>query len=80
MRGGRGRLGHVTTMGVEQHPQPVVLEGAEAMAAPLDLLHEQVQPFGRAVGGTGVVMGQDLGAPSSQGVAGSTRPSVVDGL
>ncbi len=39
------------------------------MAAALDLLDAQVQSFGRAVAGVGVVVGEDLGSPRSQRVA-----------
>ena len=55
--------------GVEEDAEPVVLEGLEAVTAALHLLHAQVQPFGRSVGRAGVVVGEDLGPPRSQGLA-----------
>ncbi len=62
----------------KEDPQPVVGEGPEAGADPLDLLDDRVQALGGPVGGTGGVPGQDLAAPSLEG-AGDTsnlwRPS-----
>src|SRR5215212_1741330 len=54
---------------MEEYAEPVVVEGAEAVAAAFHLLHAQVQPFGRPVGGAGVVVGEDLGAPRGERLA-----------
>lgn len=56
-----GGPGHST--GVEQHPQSVMLESLEAMAASLHFFHQKIEPLGRAVAGAAVVVGEDLGAP-----------------
>lgn len=53
---------------MQEHPEPVVLEGCEASARTLDLLHTEVLALGWAVRGTGPVMVQDLFSPSLQGV------------
>ena len=39
------------------------------MAASFDLLDAQVEALGRPVGSAGVVVGEDLGAPRSEGLA-----------
>jgi hypothetical protein len=53
---------------VQQQPQPVVGEVAEAMPDPLDLFDEQVQCLGGPVGApAGGVEGEDLGLPGSHG-------------
>ena len=44
-----------------------MLEALEPVAAPLDLLHEQVQALGGTVARAGGVVGQDLGTPRGQG-------------
>jgi hypothetical protein len=53
---------------MQQQPQPVVSEVAEAVADALHLLDQQVDgldgPVGAAIGG---MPGQDLGLPSSHG-------------
>jgi integrase/recombinase XerC len=49
---------------VEEHSEAVVLEGAEAVTAALDVLDAQVQAFGRPVRGSGGAVGEDLGAPA----------------
>jgi hypothetical protein len=48
---------------VKQDAESVVLEVPEAVAAALDLFHEQVEGFGRSVAGAGFVVGEDLGPP-----------------
>ena len=49
---------------VEQKPEPIVLEVAEAVADPLDLLDEQVHGFGGPVGQAGAVPTEDLVFPT----------------
>ena len=66
--GGVGRLGQVTRRrggGTE----PVVVEPAEPVAGSFDLLDDEVHRFGGSVGGAGVMMVQDLGAPPGEGAA-----------
>jgi hypothetical protein len=46
-----------------------VLEVLEASAAAFDLFDEEVESFGWPVAGLGVVVGEDLGAPSLEGLA-----------
>ena len=58
--------------GVEQDAEAVVVEGAEAVAASLDLLDAQVQALGGAVAGAGVVVGQDLAPPRLEGLPSDT--------
>ena len=68
-----GAVGLPPDAAVQQQPQPVVGEVAEAVPDPLDLLDQQVQclggPVGAAIGG---VEGEDLGLPRSDG-AGKPR-------
>jgi hypothetical protein len=53
---------------VQQQPQPVVGEVAEAVPDALDLFDEQVDGLGESVGAAiGGVEGQDLGLPGSHG-------------
>ena len=54
---------------MKKDPQPVVLEAGEATSGTLDLLDAQVQTLGRAVGGAGAMVVQDLGAPALERVA-----------
>jgi hypothetical protein len=54
---------------VEQHSQSVVLKVAVAVAAPFDAFDAQVERFGRAVAGPGVMVGEDLISPRGQGAA-----------
>ncbi len=78
MRGGRGACWPGDAAGVEQDAEPVVLEGAEAVAAALDLLHAEVEALGGAVAGAGDVVGEDLGPPGRRGscrASGSRRTS-----
>ena len=71
---GRGSLGGpVNASGVKQDPQPVVGEGAKAVAGALDLRDQQVEPLGGAVRGAGCVVGEDLGAPAQAGAAAHPR-------
>ena len=50
------------------------------MAAALDLLHAEVEAFGRTVAGAGVVVGEDLSSPRGEGLAeGSDLGDVVVG-
>jgi len=53
---------------VEEHAEPIVLEAAEPVAGALDALDAQVEALGGAVGGAGVVVGEDLGAPRPEGL------------
>lgn len=46
-----------------------MLEVGEAVAAALDLLHEDVEAFGRTVAGPGVMVGEDLGASRGERLA-----------
>lgn len=46
--------------GAEEHAEPVVLEVLEPAPAALDVLHEEVQAFGRPVRCAGGVVGEDL--------------------
>jgi hypothetical protein len=55
--------------GVEQHAEPVVGEGAEAVSGALDLLHQEVEGLCGAIGGAGAGAVQDLGAPAGEGPA-----------
>src|SRR5215207_6913162 len=64
-----GSFGPGDAAGVKQHAEPVVVEGAEAVPAALDLLDAQVQAFGRPVRGSGVVVGEDLAAPRLERLA-----------
>src|SRR5215217_5241541 len=58
---------------VQQQPQPVVGEVAEAVPNALDLLNQQVHGFGRPVGAAaGDMEGEDLSLPGSYG-AGKPR-------
>ncbi len=41
---------------MEEHSQSVVLEGAEAVTAPLHLLHAEVEALGRPVRGAGAMV------------------------
>ena len=50
---------------VEQEPEAVVLEVAEAVADPFDLFDQQVHGFGWSVGQAGAVPAQDLGFPAA---------------
>ncbi len=43
-----------------------MLEGSEAVTASLHALDAQVERFGRAVAGAGVMVGEDLGSPSCE--------------
>jgi hypothetical protein len=52
---------------VEQEPEAIVLEVAEAVADALDLLHEQVHGLGGSVGEAGAVPAQDLVLPAAHG-------------
>jgi hypothetical protein len=53
---------------LEQQPEPVIGEVAQAVPEALDLLDEQVDGLGGAVGGApGDMPGQDLGLLSSYG-------------
>jgi hypothetical protein len=54
---------------VEQDAEPVVVEPSEAVPGAFDLLHAQVQSFGRPVGGAGGLAGEDLGSLWREGVA-----------
>ena len=54
---------------MEQHTKSVVLKAGEAATGPLDLLHAEVEPLGRAVRGTRSVVVQDLLAPALERVA-----------
>src|SRR5215216_4536535 len=57
---------------MQQQPQPVIGEVAEAVADPLHLLDEQVDRLGGPIGAAGgQVPGQDLGLPGPHG-AGQT--------
>jgi hypothetical protein len=53
-----------------------VLEPFEAVPATLDLLHQEVEAFGRSVRCAGVVVSEDLLTPSSQRV--TERTDLVD--
>src|SRR5215213_2451381 len=56
--------------GGEQDPEPVVLEIPEAMGEPADLLDDQVDGLGAAVGDAGgVEVGRHLLAPGLEGAA-----------
>lgn len=46
-----------------------MVEAAEAVAGAFDLLDAEVEAFGGAVAGAGVVVGQDLGSPRLEGGA-----------
>ena len=52
---------------MEKHTKAVVLEATQAEAAALDPLDAQVEAFGGAVAGAGLVVGEDLGSPRRQG-------------
>ena len=53
---------------MEQEPEAVVVEVAEPVADALDLLDEQVHRFGRPVRQSGVVVGEHLVLPRSDGL------------
>ena len=60
----RGPVGLPPDAAIQQQPQPVVGEVAEAVPDPLDLLDEQVHGLGGPVGtALGRVEGEDLGFP-----------------
>jgi len=61
---------------MKKDPQPVVLEAREATPGTLDLLHAEVEALGRAVGGAGAMVVQDLGAPALERVA--ERADLID--
>ena len=61
---------------MKEDPQSVVIEAGEATARTLDLLHAQVEAFGRTVRGAGPVVVQDLGAPTLKG--GAERTDLFD--
>ena len=46
-----------------------MVEADEAMTGALDLLHAQVEPFGRSVRGSRSMVVEDLWPPALQGVA-----------
>jgi hypothetical protein len=45
---------------MKQHSKPVMIETDEAVAGALDLLHAEVEPFGRSVRGSRSMVGEDL--------------------
>jgi hypothetical protein len=53
--------------GIEEAAEPVGIEPAEPMAGSSDLLDDQVQPFGRPVGGAGGMLIEDLSTSAAQG-------------
>lgn len=55
--------------GVEEHAEPVVLEGAEPVAGALDLLHAQVETLGRTVRDLRIVPREDVASPPGEGAA-----------
>src|SRR5512133_3427810 len=64
----RRRVRRPADAAVQQQPQPVVGEVATAVAGPLDLLDEQVDGLGGAVGAPACgVEGEDLGFPGPDG-------------
>src|SRR5690606_6404390 len=64
----------------EEDAEPVVGEVAVAAAGALDLLDEQVRRFDGAVAGAGVVVGDDLGPPPSQGLGETSQFGAGFGL
>lgn len=63
---------------MQQDPQAVVGEVPEAVAGAFHFLDEQVQALGGAVGSTGEVVVEDLGAPPLQGP--SERSDLLNGV
>jgi hypothetical protein len=61
---------------MKNDPQPGVLEAGEATPGTLDLLDAQVEALGRAVGGAGAVMVQNLGPQALEGI--SERSDLLD--
>src|SRR5690606_36974955 len=64
----------------EEDAEPVVGEVAVAAAGALDLLDEQVRGLDGAVAGAGVVVGDDLGPPPSQGLGETSQFGAGFGL
>jgi hypothetical protein len=52
-------LGPGDAAGVEEDAEPVLVEAAQPVAGAVDPLHAQVETFGGAVAGAGVVVGLD---------------------
>lgn len=60
--------------GVEEAAEPVVVELVEPVAGSLHHFDDEVEPFGGYVGGTGVVMVEDLGPPPERASESSDGP------